>query len=193
MPWTPVLAGSRSMPRSRKNSRRASIQRVVVPVDVAHVDPGADHVGEAHAGRREELLGDAEHVVRFLERVPSRAVDVPGVEATLVAQADDPWRCTSRRAASHEQPVGRLTSCVDASRDRGTHRDGGELEVGQSVERRLPDDGRRRLRSRHSRAPRDRAARAALPSSRTRRKKTVSLTRASVPRPSAARASRRAS
>src|SRR5262249_18551999 len=51
------------------------VERGIVPVDVAHVDPRADDVAEAHPGVSEQGLGDTEHVVRFLEYVFPRTVD----------------------------------------------------------------------------------------------------------------------
>src|SRR5262245_13203496 len=119
------------------------VERGIVPVDVANVDPRADDVREAHPGVGEQALGDAEHVVRFLECVSPRAVDVPGVQGGLVAQAHHPR--TRSRCAGSARAGGAPTELVRRVRTPGARNHGhrGELELRALVQGRLSDERRR--------------------------------------------------
>ena len=90
MPWTPVLAGRALDAAVPEELASGLVERVVVPVDVAQVDPGADDVAEPHAALVEQALRRAEHVPGLLERIAPGAVDVRRVERDLVAEADEP-------------------------------------------------------------------------------------------------------
>src|SRR5512139_4119114 len=59
------------------------VESVVVAVDVAQVDPGADDVAELHAALLEQALRRAEHVPSLFERVATGAVDVRRVQRCL--------------------------------------------------------------------------------------------------------------
>src|SRR4030095_4758605 len=114
------------------------------------MDPGPHYVAEGHAGLVEKRLGDAEHVVCFVIRVATRAVDVPGVQVDLAAQAND--RPARSRCAGLARARAGPPHLVRPVRLPGPGEQGErcELDVGIRVERWLPDEGRCRADVEHA-------------------------------------------
>jgi hypothetical protein len=115
------------------------VQCVVVAVDVAQVDPGADDVAESQAAAVEQPFRRGEHVRGLLEGIGARSVE-------LVVWSDVWSPRRTNRAPERAQPTqghagsAATSRTLQASRRRGSHHRGRELEGGAAAQGRLLDE-----------------------------------------------------
>ena len=154
-PWTPVLAGSRSMPRLLEELAPGGVQGGVVAVDVAQMDPGADDVAELQAAR----VRAGAPPRRTCSRPARRRWRRRRRRSTMWSDVWSPRR--TRRRAGPRAAVARARRlgayvlrrpCVASS---GNDRGGRELEGDEArIERRLLDERQAAGHGRSVRAPR---------------------------------------
>ena len=120
------------------------VEHIVIAVDVAQVDPGADDVAKIHAATGEQPVGRIEHVEHLRVGVAAGTVDVGAVERRLIAEADqtgDGAGAIGTRARRERRHVTHLPGVAPARNHRRRR------ELDRSAGKRRFLDGRRKQSS----------------------------------------------
>src|SRR5262249_10869981 len=121
-----------------------SVESVVVPGNVAQVDPGANNVAEPHATLVEQMLCRAEHLPGLFEGIATGAIDVRRVERCLGTKPDQPG-AGSHASLTFARRRGPDVAYRPGVAMAGNHGGRGELKDGVLVDRGLLDErGERR-------------------------------------------------
>jgi len=119
-----------------------AVQRIVVAIDVAQVDPGADDVAEPHAAAGEQAFGSVEHGEHLGEGVVAGTVDVAAVERRLLAEANHAGS-GARTSRAPTRRLGRDVAHLPGVAPVRDHCRGRDLERSPG-QRCLPDERRSR-------------------------------------------------
>ena len=110
-PSMPVLAGRSSIPRREELPAR-TIQLPVVAVDVAQIDPRADHVVKLHPSLLQQGFGKTEHAERLFVGICTGPAEPGSMEPDLLADVDPQAVSTGALGTAAGGPgLNRFESC----------------------------------------------------------------------------------